>query len=109
MRRRGNPMLKVVSLSAMLLGIGAATSARSETVTITLPPDDIRLAPGPGADAAQTQCAFCHSLDYITTQPRGLATQWQGVVTKMIKVYGAPLSDADAKAISAYLATHYGL
>ena len=41
-------------------------------------------------------------------QPRGDAKQWEGVVTKMIKVFGAPVSDQDAKAIVEYLATQYG-
>ena len=41
-------------------------------------------------------------------QPLGDAKQWQGVVTKMIKVYGAPISDPDAQAIVEYLATAYG-
>ena len=99
-------MLK--SLLAMLLVVGAAGAvAAGETVSITLPEDKVALAPGPGADAVQTQCAFCHSLDYITMQPKGPAAQWQNVVTKMIKVFGAPLSDADAQAIAGYLATHY--
>lgn len=109
MRRRAGAMRTLVSsLSATLLAVAAAAPALSEVVTITLPPDHIRLAPGPGVDATETQCAFCHSLDYITIQPRVTAAQWRGVVTKMIKVYGAPVSAADAKAITEYLATHYG-
>jgi hypothetical protein len=51
---------------------------------------------------------MCHSLDYITTQPRGGAAQWQGVVTKMKNVYSAPLSEDESKAIVEYLAAHYG-
>jgi cytochrome c5 len=94
---------------AMLFVVGAATApAAAETVSITLPPDAIALTPGPGADVTQTQCAFCHSLDYITTQPRGPAAQWQGVVTKMLKVYGAPISEANARIIVEYLAGQYG-
>ncbi len=94
-------------LLTMLFVMTGSTMAVAETVSITLPQDNVALAPGPGADAAQTQCAFCHSLDYITMQPKGPAAQWQNVVTKMIKVFGAPLSDADARAIVGYLATHY--
>jgi mono/diheme cytochrome c family protein len=92
---------------ALLLVVAAVTAASAETVSIVLPQDKVSLAPGPGADVTQTQCAFCHSLDYITMQPKGPAAQWQAVVTKMIKVFGAPLSEADAKAIAEYLATHY--
>jgi len=95
-------------LLAILLVIGAAAAAAGETVSITLPADAITLPAGPGAEITQTQCAFCHSLDYITTQPRGPAAQWQGVVTKMMKVYGAPISEESARTIAEYLAAHYG-
>jgi sulfite dehydrogenase (cytochrome) subunit B len=94
-------------LAILLLASAAGAPAAAETVSITLPPDAVTLPPGPGADVTQTQCAFCHSLDYITTQPRGPATQWQGVVTKMQKVYGAPISEDNAKLIAEYLAAHY--
>jgi len=67
-----------------------------------------KLKPAMHSDLAQTQCQFCHSTDYIVMQPPGDAKQWEGVVTKMIKVYGAPLSEADAKAITEYLTKNYG-
>jgi cytochrome c5 len=92
---------------ALVLG-GVTRLGADETVSITLPPDQTRLADGPGRDVAETQCRMCHSLDYVTTQPRGGAAQWQGVVTKMRAVYAAPITDADAKVISEYLAAHYG-
>jgi len=41
-------------------------------------------------------------------QPRGTAKQWESVVTKMVKVFGAPVSEQDAKTIVEYLATQYG-
>ena len=66
------------------------------------------LADGPGREVTETQCRVCHSLDYVTTQPPSGAAQWQGVVTKMRAVYGAPISDADAKAIADYLTASYG-
>jgi len=101
-------MTAVRAFLAMLLVIGAAAGpAAAETVSITLPPDAITLPAGPGADVTQTQCAFCHSLDYITTQPRGPAVQWQGVVTKMLKVYGAPIGEETARIIADYLTAHY--
>ena len=87
-----------------------ALAAAAEEKTIALPSDHeyARLAPGPGSDVTQRQCQFCHSTDYIVMQPRGDAKQWQAVVTKMVTVFGAPLSEADAKAIAEYLATAYG-
>ena len=36
------------------------------------------------------------------------AAGWNAEVTKMIKAFGAPIDDADAKAIVDYLAKNYG-
>jgi uncharacterized protein (DUF697 family) len=36
------------------------------------------------------------------------AAGWTATVTKMIKAFGAPIDDADAKAIVEYLAKNYG-
>jgi len=91
-----------------LMLLTAAGIARADE--ITLPPDHPygMLKPGPGAEVAQRSCVLCHSTDYIVMQPPGDQKQWDGVVTKMIKVYGAPLSDADAKTVAEYLARQYG-
>jgi uncharacterized protein (DUF697 family) len=35
-------------------------------------------------------------------------TVWDAEVTKMIKAYGAPISDADARDIVEYLSKNYG-
>ena len=100
-------MRATIAIAILLAAMAVATA---EEKSIVLPPDNelARLAHGPGRDVAQTQCQFCHSTDYVVIQPRGDARQWQAVVTKMITVFGAPLSDADAKAIVEYLATTYG-
>jgi cytochrome c5 len=96
-------------LAALLVALLVATASAQEK-RITLPPDHAYggLTPAPGSDVTQTQCQFCHSTDYIVMQPRGNAKQWEGVVTKMIKVFGAPVSDADARTIAEYLARAYG-
>jgi hypothetical protein len=89
---------------ALPLLVGAAE------VSITLPPDNpyADLTPGPGVEVTRTACTLCHSTDYIVMQPRGGVEQWQGVVTKMMKVFGAPISEQDARTIVEYLATAYG-
>ena len=94
-----------MALLALLVAVGAGAEQ------ITLPPDhpDGTLKPGPGVEVTQQHCVLCHSTDYIVRQPRGDQKQWDGVVTKMIKVFGAPVSDADAKVIGEYLARTYGL
>jgi len=58
---------------------------------------------------AQNNCTACHSTDYIKTQPimKSKKDFWQAEVTKMIKVYGAPIDDADVPKIVEYLSTAY--
>ncbi|TXM67108.1 cytochrome c [Methylobacterium sp. WL103] len=61
-----------------------------------------------GRTAAQGNCLTCHSTDYIAMQPPGKGKAfWDAEVTKMIKVYHAPIDEADGKAIAAYLADAY--
>jgi len=95
-------------LVGVVLLVAAVVVARADE--ITLPPDHPygTLKPGPGSEVAQRSCVLCHSTDYIVRQPPGDQKQWDGVVTKMIKVYGAPLSEADAKTVAEYLARQYG-
>lgn len=100
--------MRLRGLVVGLCFLGRATAAvAGETVSITLPDESIALKPGPGMEKTQADCRMCHSLDYISTQPPGGSAQWQGVVTKMIKVYGAPISEPDAKTIVDYLSQHY--
>ena len=69
----------------------------------------IRLSDGPGREQVQASCSMCHSLDYIVmNSPFQDRAAWEKTVTKMIKVYGAPLSDEDAAAIVSYLDRSYG-
>jgi cytochrome c5 len=78
-------------------------------VSITLPSDNAyaELKPGPGVEVTRTACMLCHSTDYIVMQPRGDVAQWQAVVTKMRQVFGAPISEPEARTIIQYLATAY--
>ena len=96
----------VLAASAMT----AATVAAAADRTISMPSDHAyaTLRSGPGVEVTRQQCVSCHSTDYIVMQPRGNARQWDAVVTKMIKVFGAPITDQDAKTIVEYLATTYG-
>lgn len=84
------------------------TLAAATPLTYDLPDETATFRPGPGVEVAQNNCATCHSTDYINYQPskRGAAF-WNAEVAKMIKVYGAPISEEDAKTIAAYLAATY--
>lgn len=69
----------------------------------------LRLAEGAGQERVQAACSMCHSVDYIVmNSPFQDAAAWEKTVSKMVRVYGAPLSPEDAKAIVAYLGEHYG-
>jgi mono/diheme cytochrome c family protein len=88
-----------------------SSAALAAPVAYTAPAETARLASGPGMAVAQANCRVCHSVDYITTQPRTFPDPvafWSGEVAKMRKAYGAALRDADAQAIIAYLASTYG-
>jgi hypothetical protein len=69
----------------------------------------IKLKPGPGLDKVENNCAACHSLAYIVMNSVYLnSAAWDAEVTKMIKAFGAPIDDADAKVIAEYLKKNYG-
>jgi sulfite dehydrogenase (cytochrome) subunit B len=69
----------------------------------------VKLKEAPGIDRVEANCAACHSLDYIQmNSPFPNAALWEAEVTKMIKAFGAPVSDADAVVIVDYLKKNYG-
>ena len=94
---------------AAIVALGAA-AAFAAPINYTLPEEIAAFKPGPNVDVAQNNCTACHSADYIRTQPRGAKFKrdfWQAEVTKMIKVYGAPIDEQDAPKIVDYLAATY--
>jgi mono/diheme cytochrome c family protein len=97
--------LFVLALAAVAGSIPGPVGAAP--VSYTLPDETAAFGPGPNLDVIQSNCAACHSADYINTQPRGAKFKrdfWRAEVTKMIKVFGAPIDDADAARIVDYLA-----
>jgi mono/diheme cytochrome c family protein len=69
----------------------------------------INLTPGDGLGAVEGNCAACHSLDYIQMNSPFLDEKgWTAEVTKMVKVFGAPVVEEDQAKIIAYLVAHYG-
>jgi sulfite dehydrogenase (cytochrome) subunit B len=96
-------------LLALAAGLVLAT-AQAAPVNYTLPDETAEFKPGPNLDVVKANCAACHSADYVQTQPRGEKFKkdfWQAEVTKMIKVYGAPIDDSDVPKIVEYLAAIY--
>jgi sulfite dehydrogenase (cytochrome) subunit B len=95
---------------SLVLMVSVSLGARAAEKSIKLPDDNAmaQLKPGPNVEVVRSNCIVCHSTDYIVRQPGSDAKKWEGEVQKMIKLYGAPISEPDAKAIVEYLATAYG-
>lgn len=106
----------LVAAAALLFGAGSASAgdAADSTVSgggvtlksalITLPSSDRGFPPGPHADAIESNCLACHSAGMVLNQPALSRAEWRNEVTKMVKVFKAPVSDQDADEIVAYLA-----
>ena len=63
----------------------------------------------PDSRRSRRTARSCHSLDYIVDATRPSERRiWDAEVTKMIKAFGAPIDDADAKEIAEYLKKNYG-
>ena len=99
------PLFATAAIAGLVLA-----SATAAPVSYTLPDETAAFKPGPNLEVVQNNCTACHSADYIQAQPRGPKFKkdfWQAEVTKMIKVYGAPIDDAAVDKIVEYLAATY--
>ncbi len=102
-------MTKKMILIIVLSLAGLSHAASQATVrSIELPQVHTELRAGHGKEKVEALCGLCHSLDYITMQPRFSRSQWTAVANKMVKVMGAPISEDDAKIIVDYLVKDYG-
>src|SRR5882757_1534566 len=102
-------LLALLPATAGLAGLNLG-STNAAPRAYTLPEETAAFRPGPNLDVVQNNCTACHSADYVNIQPRGPKFKkdfWQAEVTKMIKVYGAPIDDADVGKIVDYLAATY--
>ena len=99
------PLIATAAIPALCLSAVIAAP-----VSYKLPDETAAFKPGPNLEVVKNNCTGCHSADYIAIQPRGpkyKADFWRTEVTKMIKVYGAPVADADVPRIVEYLAATY--
>src|SRR5947209_4569901 len=79
----------------------SATDARVHT--LKLPELDSPLPAGAGREAVQVHCAVCHTTHYILNQPPFPRQTWTAEVTKMQKVYSAPIPADKVTEIVDYL------
>jgi sulfite dehydrogenase (cytochrome) subunit B len=100
-----------ICAATSIVAIGAVPMMSSaKPMGYQLPEETAAFKPGPNLETVQNNCSACHSADYIKTQPQGPKFKkdfWQAEVTKMIKVYGAPIDEADVSKIVDYLAATY--
>ncbi len=104
-------MKKIVIMMMLALAVTAGfvyAGAGDDIHSVQLPNITTELKPGEGKATADIYCIMCHSLDYITMQPAFPRAQWTATVNKMIKTFGAPIKDEEAKIIINYLAMQYG-
>lgn len=71
--------------------------------------NNIVLTDGQGKNLVISQCAMCHSLDYITMNATIMdRAGWEKTVGKMINVMGAPIDEPGKQVIIDYLVRNYG-
>jgi sulfite dehydrogenase (cytochrome) subunit B len=98
-------------MRAFTIALAAAALLTAAGVTLPAAAEEqpIELKKAPGLDTVEANCSGCHSLDYIyMNSPFPNAALWDAEVTKMIKAFGAPINEADAKVIADYLKKNYG-
>jgi len=96
-------LLVVCAVSAMAAAASAAEPLALKSVTIELPYGDMVFPPGPGVEAVNRNCIFCHSAGMVLYQPALSRKAWTKSVGKMIAVYKAPVNPDDIPAIVDYL------
>jgi mono/diheme cytochrome c family protein len=102
-------LLALTATAGLTVGFGFI-AAGAAPISYALPDEVAAFKPGANVEVVKNNCTACHSSDYVQTQPRGpkfTRDFWQAEVTKMIKVYGAPIDDADAGKIVEYLTANY--
>ncbi|MBI3752493.1 MAG: cytochrome c [Deltaproteobacteria bacterium] len=100
--------LIIILMAACVYAQDASIKKDGSTYSIELPAVRPELKPGDGKERTEAMCNICHSLDYISMQPQLSRGGWTAEVNKMINVFGAPMSEDDAKVIINYLTIIYG-
>ena len=105
-------LVSLTGFAGLMVGVcySAPVEVNAKPILYALPGDAVAFKPGPNLETVQNNCTACHSADYVQTQPRGAKFKedfWRAEVTKMIKVYGAPIDEADIGKIVDYLTQTY--
>jgi sulfite dehydrogenase (cytochrome) subunit B len=105
-------LVALTGFAGLMVGvcISGLVEVSAKPISYKLPNETAAFKPGPNLETVQNNCTACHSADYVQTQPRGSKFKedfWRAEVTKMIKVYGAPIDEADVGKIVDYLVQTY--
>jgi mono/diheme cytochrome c family protein len=105
-------LVALTGFAGLMVGVcySALVEVSAKPISYALPGEAAAFKPGPNLETVQNNCTACHSADYVQTQPRGAKFKegfWRAEVTKMIKVYGAPIDEADIGKIVDYLTQTY--
>jgi len=97
-------------IAIAIAGLAAVSSAATAPLKIDLPKESATTyKPGPNLELVNARCLICHSADYAAMQPPGMPRKtWEAEVTKMKKVYGAPIADDEIATLTDYFAKTYG-
>lgn len=76
--------------------------------SISVPYGNFELPAGPNVDVYLANCVSCHTSRYVSNQPSFPRKTWEAEVTKMVKMYGAPIDEEKQKLIVDYLMTVRG-
>ena len=108
-------VFRVSCLIALLVGCALAkaedkpSKAFDDSVhMIELTYPEVKTTSGPHQDVFLANCVSCHTLRYITMQPNLPDKKWADEVTKMVKVFGAPIAEEQAQLIVKYLVATNG-
>src|SRR6266496_994871 len=99
--------IRKLALLAGLISLGVVASGAE--MTIQLPLEVNSFKQDAGAEIANAQCLICHSVEYISTQPKMQRAFWKAGVQKMQQKYGAPIADAQVEPLVDYLVKNYGI
>lgn len=99
------PVMVLVGATAMTMPGYSAEPIELKSVATELPFGDMTFPPGPGVEAVERNCLFCHSAGMVLYQPALSKEVWAKEVDKMINVYKAPVRLEDIPTIVDYL-TH---
>jgi cytochrome c5 len=101
-------LIVVCGVGLAMAGLATASAVRGsgvslESVSVDLPEADRAFPDGQGVDAVTANCTGCHSANMVLMQPVLSAAAWQEEVSKMRKLYKAPVAAEDVPAIVGYL------